>query len=145
MKVQNNERAKQQKCKTAEVQKYETTKVRNNERAKQRDCERLRDCERAMRNNDAGNNETAEQPKSDAKLQKSEAKQRNCETTILRNNERAMRNCETTKQRKGETARGREGDVKEGDFKEILLFETAKQRKGEMTLSGHHTIQLHVS
>ena len=50
-----------------------------------------------------------------------------------------MRNCETATLRNSERAKLRKGDAKERDFMEILIFETAKQRKGEMALSGHHT------
>ena len=48
-------------------------------------------------------------------------------------------NSSTAKLRNNERARLRKGDAKEQDFEELLIFETAKQRKGEMALSGHHT------
>ena len=53
---------------------YETTKVRNNERAMQKnETRKQRSNEKAMQ-------------KGDARQRKGDAKQRNCETTKLRNN-----------------------------------------------------------
>ena len=60
------------------------------------------------------NNESAKQRNSDTKLQKRDARQRAYETTKLRNND----------------AKQRKGDAKQ---------QNAKQRKGEMALSRHHT------
>ena len=82
----------------------------------------MRNNERAMRNIDAGNNETAKERCETAKRHNETAKQRNCETTKGR--------CETATLRNNERAKLRKGDAKERDFKEILLSETAKQRKG---------------
>ena len=128
---------------TTKARKCETTKVRNNERAKVR------------------NNESTKLRKSDAKQRKSDAKQRRWKQRnserAMRNHESAKRNNKTAKQRHCETTKGRcetatlrnneranlrKGDAKERDFKEILIFETAKQRKGEMALSGHHTVMI---
>ena len=53
------------------------------------------------------------------------AKQRKCETAKVRNNE-------TARLRNNEKAKLRKADAKERDFKEILIFEAAKKREGEM-------------
>ena len=74
----------------------------------------MRNCEKAKQNNET-------------------AKQRHCKQ---RKGEAKLRDYETTK---GRNARG---DAKEPDFGEILLFVTAKQRKGEMALSVRHTFEL---
>ena len=126
-------------CETTKERKCETTKVQNNERAKVRynESTKLRKSDAKQRKSDAkqrrwkqGNSERAMRNCERAKRNNGPAKQRHCETTKGR--------CETATLRNNERVKLRKGDAKKRDFKEILIFETAKQRKGEMALSGHH-------
>ena len=89
-----------------------------------------------MRNNDVGNSETAEERCETAKKRSKTTKLRNNDTAKQRKGEAKLRDYETT------IGRNARGDAKEPDFEEILLFVTAKQRKGEMALSVRHTFEL---
>ena len=115
-KGRNNESVKVRNNESTKLRKNDAKQRKSDEkqrRWKQRNSERaMRNCERAKRNNET-------------------AKQRLCKITKGR--------CETARLRNNERARMRKGDAKERDFKDILFFETAEQREGEMTLSGHHT------